>query len=163
MSKDSPPMFNNILAYNDKVVPWIQNLTDGCHDHCCVVMIQLTHLGPRTTWNNGNWQPSVSSSKHREPAHRAFPKLIEDWDIDRIISDFADAAERMKAGGMDGIQLQIYGHLFDQFWSPLSNDLVGPYGADTLENRMRFLLNVLLAVRKRVGGEFIVGFRYTAD
>ena len=163
VSKDSPPVFNNVLAYEDAVVPWIQNLTDGCHEHGCAVMIQLTHLGRRTTWNKGNWLPSVSSSKHREPAHRAFPKLIEDWDIERIITDFADAAERMKAGGMDGIELQVYRHLLDQFWSPLTNDLTGPYGADTLENRMRFPLDVLAAIRKRVGDEFIVGFRYTAD
>jgi hypothetical protein len=163
VSKDSPPVFNNVLAYKDEVVPWIQNLTDACHEHGCAVMIQLTHLGRRTTWNKGDWLPSVSSSKHREPAHRAFPKLIEDWDIDRIITEFADAAERMQAGGMDGIELQVYGHLLDQFWSPLTNDLVGPYGADTLENRMRFPLDVLAAIRKRVGHEFIVGFRYTAD
>jgi len=163
VSKDSPPVFNNILAYKDEVVPWIQNLTDGVHEHGCAVMIQLTHLGRRTNWNKGDWLPSVSSSKHREPAHRGFPKLIEDWDIERIINDFADAAERMQAGGMDGIELQVYGHLLDQFWSPLTNDLVGPYGADTLENRMRFPMDVLDAVRKRVGEEFIVGFRYTAD
>ena len=163
VSKDSPPVFNNVLAYKDEVVPWIQNLTDGCHQHGCAVMIQLTHLGRRTSWNKHDWLPVVSSSKHREPAHRAFPKLIEDWDIDRIINDFADAAERMKAGGMDGIELQVYGHLLDQFWSPLTNDLVGPYGADTLENRMQFPLDVLNAVRNRVGKEFIIGFRYTAD
>lgn len=163
VSKDSPPVFNNVLAYKDEVVPWIQNLTDGCHQHGCAVMIQLTHLGRRTNWNKHDWLPVVSSSKHREPAHRAFPKLIEDWDIDRIINDFADAAERMKAGGMDGIELQVYGHLLDQFWSPLTNDLVGPYGADTLENRMQFPMDVLNAVRKRVGKEFIIGFRYTAD
>ncbi len=163
VSKDSPPVFNNVLVYSDEVVPWIQNLTDSCHEHGCAVMIQLTHLGRRTTWNKGNWLPSVSSSKHREPAHRAFPKLIEDWDIERIITDFADAAERMQAGGMDGIELQVYGHLLDQFWSPLTNDLVGPYGADTLENRMRFPMDVLDAVRKRVGPDFIIGFRYTAD
>ncbi|MDB4145433.1 NADH:flavin oxidoreductase [Amylibacter sp.] len=163
VSKDSPPVFNNVLAYKDEVVPWIQNLTDGCHQHGCAVMIQLTHLGRRTSWSKHDWLPVVSSSKHREPAHRAFPKLIEDWDIDRIINDFADAAERMKAGGMDGIELQVYGHLLDQFWSPLTNDLVGPYGADTLENRMQFPLDVLNAVRNRVGKEFIIGFRYTAD
>ena len=163
VSKDSPPVFNNILAYKDEVVPWIQNLTDGVHEHGCAVMIQLTHLGRRTNWNKGDWLPSVSSSKHREPAHRGFPKLIEDWDIERIIEDFADAAERMQAGGMDGIELQVYGHLLDQFWSPLTNDLVGPYGADTLENRMRFPMDVLDAVRKRVCEEFIIGFRYTAD
>ncbi|MVO16187.1 NADH:flavin oxidoreductase [Parasedimentitalea huanghaiensis] len=163
VSKDSPPVFNNILAYRDDVVPWIQNLTDAVHEHGCAAMIQLTHLGRRTTWNKGHWLPSVSSSRHREPAHRAFPKLIEDWDIERIISDFADAAERMQAGGMDGIELQVYGHLLDQFWSPLTNDLTGPYGADTLENRMRFPMDVLDAIRKRVGAEFIVGLRYTAD
>ncbi|MDX2482945.1 MAG: NADH:flavin oxidoreductase [Pseudodonghicola sp.] len=163
VSRDSPPVFNNILAYKDEVVPWIRNLTDAVHEHGCAVMIQLTHLGRRTNWNKGDWLPSVSSSKHREPAHHAFPKLIEDWDIERIISDFSDAAERMQSGGMDGIELQVYGHLLDQFWSPLTNDLVGPYGADTLENRMRFPMDVLEAIRKRVGPEFIVGLRYTAD
>ena len=163
VSKDSPPVFNNILAYKDEVVPWIQDLTDGCHEHGCAVMIQLTHLGRRTGWNKGDWLPSLSPSKHREPAHRAFPKLIEDWDIERIISDFADAAERMKAGGMDGVEIQAYGHLIDQFWSPLTNDIVGPYGADTLENRLRFPMDVLAAIRKRVGQDFIVGIRYTAD
>ena len=163
VSRDSPPVFNNILAYKDEVVPWIQTLTDAVHEHGCAVMIQLTHLGRRTNWNKGDWLPSVSSSKHREPAHHAYPKLIEDWDIDRIISDFADAAERMKAGGMDGIELQVNGHLLDQFWSPLTNNLVGPYGADTLENRMRFPLDVVEAIRKRVGTELIVGLRYTAD
>tara|TARA_B100001093_G_scaffold99352_1_gene91418 strand:- start:746 stop:2791 length:2046 start_codon:yes stop_codon:yes gene_type:complete len=163
VSKDSPPVFNNILAYRDDVVPWLRKLTDACHNEGCAVMIQLTHLGRRTTWDKGNWLPSVSSSKHREPAHRAFPKLAEDWDIERIITNFADAAERMQAGGMDGIELQIYGHLLDQFWSPLTNDLTGPYGNDTLENRMRMPLDVLGAIRKRVGNDFIVGFRYTAD
>jgi len=161
VSKDSPPVFNNVLAYKDEVVPWIQRLTDGCHEHGCAVMIQLTHLGRRTAWNKGDWLPSVSSTKHREPAHRAFPKLLEDWDIERIISDFADAAERMQAGGMDGIELQVYGHLLDQLWSPLTNDLTGPYGADRLENRMRFPMDVLAAIRKRVGADFIVGLRYT--
>lgn len=163
VSKDSPPVFNNILAYRDDVVPWIQQLTDSLHEHGCAAMIQLTHLGRRTSWNKGDWLPSVSSSKHREPAHRSFPKLVEDWDIERIINDFADAAERMQAGGMDGIELQVYGHLLDQFWSPLSNDLSGPYGADTLENRMRFPMDVIDAIRQRVGAEFIVGLRYTAD
>lgn len=163
VSKDSPPVFNNILAYKDEVVPHIRRLTDACHEHGCAVMIQLTHLGRRTGWAKGDWLPSVSSSKHREPAHRAFPKLAEDWDIERIINDFADAAERMKAGGMDGIELQVYGHLLDQFWSPLTNDLDGPYGGATLETRMQMPLDVLAAVRKRVGDDFIVGLRYTAD
>lgn len=163
VSRDSPPAFNNILAYRDDVVPWIKRLTDACHEHGCAVMIQLTHLGRRTGWDKGDWLPSVSSSRHREPAHRSFAKLAENWDIERIISDFADAAERVQAGGMDGIELECYGHLIDQFWSPLTNDLDGPYGGTDLDSRMRFGLDVIGAIRDRVGPEFIVGVRYTAD
>ena len=163
VSKDSPPVFNNILAYKDEVVPHIKRLTDACHDQGCAVMIQLTHLGRRTGWAKGDWLPSVSSSKHREPAHRMFPKLAEDWDIERIIRDFADTTERMKEGGMDGVELQVYGHLLDQFWSPLTNDLDGPYGGQTLESRMKLVFDVLKAIRAQVGDDFIVGLRYTAD
>lgn len=163
VSRDSPPSFNNVLAYKDEVVPWIRQLTDACHEHGCAVMIQLTHLGRRTSWNKGDWLPSLSSGPHREPAHRAFPKLMEDWDIARVINDFADAAERMQAGGMDGIEIEAYGHLIDQFWSPLTNTLDGPYGASSLDTRMQFGLDVLDAVRKRVGSDFIVGIRYTAN
>lgn len=163
VSRDSPPVFNNILAYKDEVVPWIRQLTDVCHDHGCAVMIQLTHLGRRTGWAKGDWLPSVSSSKHREPAHRAFPKLAEDWDIERIIADFADATERMKEGGMDGVELQVYGHLLDQFWSPLTNDLDGPYGGQSLDTRMQLVWDVLGGIRKRVGDDYIIGLRYTAD
>ena len=163
VSRDSPPVFNNVLAYKDEVVPWVQELTDAVHEHGCAVMIQLTHLGRRTTWSKGDWLPAVSPGPHREPAHRAFPKVMEDWDIARIITDFADAAERMQAGGMDGIELYAGGHLLDSFWSPLTNDLTGPYGADSIENRVRFTLDVLTEVRKRVGPDFIVGIRGTAD
>ena len=163
VSKDSPPAFNNILAYKDEVVPWIKRMTDGVHEHGAAIMIQLTHLGRRTGWNKGDWLPSISSSRHREPAHRAFPKLIEDWDIDRVIADFADTAERMQAGGMDGIELEMYGHLIDQFISPLTNDLDGPYGGASIDTRAAFPLAIIDAVRKRVGPDFIVGVRFAAD
>ncbi len=162
VSRNSPPVFNNILAYKDEVVPWLAKLADACHQHGCAVMIQLTHLGRRTHWNKGDWLPAVSPSLEREAAHRAFPKQLEGWDIARIVSDYADAAERMKAAGLDGIELQAYGHLMDQFWSERTNTMDAPYGG-SLENRLRFTFEVLDAVRDRVGDDFIVGIRYTAD
>ena len=162
VSRDSPPAFNNLLVYRDEVVPWLKELADAVHEHGAAVMIQLTHLGWRTRWDQGDWLPVVSPSHNREPAHRAFPKKMEDWDIARIVEDYADAAERMKAAGLDGIELQAYGHLMDAFWSPRNNALDAPYGG-MLENRMRFSFDVLNAVRKRVGPDFIVGMRYTAD
>jgi len=162
ISKDSPPVFNNILAYKDEVVPWMKDLVDECHEHGAKVMIQLTHLGRRTRWDKGDWLPAVSPSHNREPAHRAFPKKMEEWDIDRIVKDFADAAERMKTAGLDGLEIESYGHLMDQFWSPLTNTLEGPYGG-SLDNRLRFTFDVLRAIRARVGEQFLLGIRYTAD
>ena len=126
VAPDSPPVFNNILAYKDEVVPWVRELTDAVHEHGAAVMIQLTHLGRRTRWDKGDWLPVVAPSHAREASHRAFPKRLEDWDMERIIGDFGDAAERMQAGGMDGIELEAYGHLLDQFVSPLTNDLEAP-------------------------------------
>ena len=162
VSRDSPPVFNNILAYRDDVVPWLRDLADACHEHGAAVMIQLTHLGRRTSWSKADWLPVLSPSHEREAAHRAFPKKIEDWDIARILSDYTDAAERVKAAGLDGLELQAYGHLMDQFWSPLTNTLDAPYGG-SLDNRLRFTFEVLAAIRKRVGPEFIIGVRYTGD
>ena len=104
----------------------------------------------------------VAPGHEREAAHRAFPKRIEDWDITRITRDFADAAERMQAAGVDGIELEAYGHLLEQFWSPLTNDLEAPWGG-SLENRLRFTMQVLGAIRDRCGPDFIVGLRYTGD
>ena len=163
VSKDSPPVFNNVLAYKDEVVPWMKRIADDCHEAGAAVMIQLTHLGRRTRWDKGDWLPVVSSTGDREPAHRAFPKRAEDWDIARIIPDFADAAERMQAAGLDGVEIMTHGHLLDQFISPLTNHLDGPYGAETLENRMRLTMDIIRAVRKRVGSAFIVGVRYAPD
>ncbi|MEM8729661.1 MAG: NADH:flavin oxidoreductase [Pseudomonadota bacterium] len=162
VARDSPPAFNNILAWKDEVVGWMKAMVDECHDHGAAVMIQLTHLGRRTRWDQGDWLPVLSSTHDREPAHRAFPKLIEDWDIERIIVDYADAAERMQAAGLDGIELEAYGHLMDQFWSPATNQLGGAYGG-SLDNRLRFTFDVLRAIRDRVGPAFIIGVRYSGD
>ena len=162
VSKDSPPSFDNIHAYKDEVVPWIKKLTNAIHDQDCKIMIQLTHLGRRTSWSKGDWLPSISSGRHREPAHKAFPKIAEGWDIERIIKEYGDAAERMKEGGMDGVELEGQGHLIGQFLSPLSNDLETEYGG-SLENRLRFTIDVLTEIRKKVGQKFIVGIRCVFD
>jgi len=162
VSRDSPPVFNNILAWKDEVVPYVKDLTDAVHEHGAAVMIQISHLGRRTRWDKGDWLPVLSPSHEREPAHRAFTKQMEEWDIARVIRDYADAAERMQAGGMDGVEFECYGHLMDQFISPLTNHLPAPWGGD-LDARMTFPLAVLRACRARVGEDFLLGVRYVAD
>jgi 2,4-dienoyl-CoA reductase-like NADH-dependent reductase (Old Yellow Enzyme family) len=162
VAEDSPPAFGNLHAYKDEIVPWLKRLADDCHEEGCAVMIQLTHLGRRTNWNKADWLPVAAPSLVREPAHRAFPKEAELWDIERWIGQYADAAERMKAAGLDGIELECYGHLIDQFWSKRTNKRTDDYGG-SLENRLRFTLEVMDAIRKRVGPDFIMGLRLVLD
>jgi 2,4-dienoyl-CoA reductase-like NADH-dependent reductase (Old Yellow Enzyme family)/thioredoxin reductase len=127
-------------------------------------MIQLSHLGRRTRWDKGDWLPVLAAGPSREPSHRAFPKVMEDWDISRVVKDYADAAERMAAAGVDGVEFECYGHLMDQFISPLTNGMpAGPYDASSLDNRLRFAFDVLQACRDRVGPKFLLGMRYVAD
>jgi NADPH-dependent 2,4-dienoyl-CoA reductase/sulfur reductase-like enzyme len=86
----------------------------------------------------------------------------EDWDMDRVTAAYADAAERMQAAGLDGIEIEAYGHLLDAFWSPATNRRTDEHGG-SLDNRLRFTHRVLNAVRKRVGPEFVVGVRLVVD
>ncbi len=162
VAPDSPQAFGNILLYKDEVVRWLRELSDDVHAHGAAVMIQMTHLGRRTSWSKADWLPVVAPSPVREPAHRVFPKSLEDWDIRRIVQGYADAAERVQAGGLDGFELECYGHLIDQFWSPATNQREDDYGG-SLENRMRFGFEVLQAIRQRIGPEFIVGTRLVCD
>jgi 2,4-dienoyl-CoA reductase-like NADH-dependent reductase (Old Yellow Enzyme family) len=162
VAEDSPPAFGNLHAYRDEIVPWLRRITDEVHEHGAACMIQLTHLGRRTGWAQDDWLPVVAPSPLREPAHRAIPKEAEDWDIERIVAKYADAAERMQAAGMDGIEIESYGHLFDQFWSPLTNRRTDAYGG-SIEGRLRFGWEVLGAIRERVGRDYIVGLRMAVD
>ncbi len=162
VSRDSAQAFMNVQAWKDEVVPWLRRLTDECHDHGAAVMIQLTHLGRRTNWNKENWLPVLAPSMVREPAHRAFPKEMEDWDIERVVGDYAAAAARVKEAGLDGIEFEAYGHLMDQFWSPATNRRTDEWGGG-LDNRLRFAMAVLESVRESVGPDFIVGMRMSLD
>ncbi|MBV9051994.1 MAG: NADH:flavin oxidoreductase [Hyphomicrobiales bacterium] len=162
VAPDSPPAFGNILLYRDEVVGWLKELTDDVHEQGAAVMIQITHLGRRTSWSKEDWLPVLAPSPVREPAHRAFPKSAEDFDLKRIRRDYADAAERCKAAGLDGLEFEMYGHLLDQFWSPATNRRDDDYGG-SIENRIRFSLEVLDAVRERVGPDYVVGCRLVCD
>jgi 2,4-dienoyl-CoA reductase-like NADH-dependent reductase (Old Yellow Enzyme family)/pyruvate/2-oxoglutarate dehydrogenase complex dihydrolipoamide dehydrogenase (E3) component len=162
ISRDSPPAFGNLLLYRDDIVPWLRRLSDDMHEAGAAVMCQVTHLGRRTSNYTADWLPLVYPSAQREPAHRSFPKVAEAWDLDRIVDDYVTAALRCQAGGLDGIEVQHYGHFFDAFLSPATNDRTDEYGG-SLENRMAFPRRIIQAVRAAVGPDFILGIRMSMD
>ncbi len=162
VAPDSPAAFGNIDASTDEVIPYYRMLVDRVHRHGCAIMNQITHLGRRTSWEVGRWLPLVSASCVREMAHRAFPKEAEKEDLARIARAYGPAARRSKDGGLDGVEIESYGHLLDSFWSPTTTKRGDEYGGG-LENRMRFGLEVLEEIRRQVGPDFIVGIRMAVD
>lgn len=150
-------------ASTDDIIPHYQALAGRIHRHGTTVFAQLAHMGRRANWDNDRWLPPVSPSGIREAAHRAFPKVMEEWDIRRIVAAFGRAAGRVKAGGIDGLELSAtHNHIFDQFWSPRSNQRTDVYGG-SLENRLRFTVEVIESVRSYVGDDFPLGLRMSGD
>lgn len=161
VAPDSPPAFGNLEIYRDDIVPWFRELSDAVHAHGSALMCQISHLGWRGSNFTGDWLPLIWPTHGREPAHRSFTKKAEDWDLARIIGQYASAAQRCRDGGLDGVELEAYGHLLDAFWPP-ANTRDDRWGG-SLEGRMRFSLEVVDAVRKAVGQDFIVGIRMVVD
>ena len=164
VAPDSPAApWNQISVADDSIIDHFKEFSDRVHRHGAALMVQLTHMGRRTRWDTENWLPTLSASPRREPASRSIPKEMEDFDIRRIVGDYAAAARRCKLGGLDGCELSAaHGHLIDQFWSPSVNQRADKYGG-SLENRMRFGIEVLEAMRAEVGDDYVIGMRMSAD
>jgi len=162
VSRESAPAFGNLQLWKDEAEHWLRLLTDEVHDHGAAVMIQLTHLGHRSSSYSGDWLPTISVSAVRERAHRSFTKEAEYWDLDRIKSDYVLAAQRCVAAGMDGIDLMIHGHYLDSFMTPFWNHRTDEYGGSH-ENRMRYPLEVIKAIRAAVPEDFIISARMSFD
>jgi 2,4-dienoyl-CoA reductase-like NADH-dependent reductase (Old Yellow Enzyme family) len=164
VSIDSPQQWwSSVNVSTDRIIPHFQNLADAVHKHGGKIMIQITHMGRRSRWDGHNWSTLLSPSGIREPVHRATCKTIEEEEIWRIIGDFAQGARRVKEGGLDGCELSaVHQHLIDQFWSPRVNKRTDQWGG-SFENRMRFGMEVLKAVRAEVGEDFCVGMRICGD
>lgn len=164
VSHDSPAQWwSSVNLARDETMEGLAKLAETMHSHGAKIMIQATHMGRRTAWHGFDWPHLVTPSGVREPVHRGNAKTIEIEEIRRIVREYARAAYRVKASGMDGIEISAaHQHLIDQFWSPRTNHRTDEYGG-SLANRLRFGVEVLTAVREEVGRDFCVGLRMCGD
>ncbi len=162
VAPDSPNVFRQLNVGVDEVIPYLQQFSARIHAHGAALMCQITHLGRRGEPYATNWLPTIAPSPVRETLHRSFPKEMDDDDIRRVVKAFGAAARRCKEGGLDGIETLAGGHLIGQFLSPKTNQRTDAYGG-SLANRCRFGLMVFEEIRRRVGDDFLVGFRYVVD
>lgn len=150
----SGPM--TLHAWDDAIVPRYEKLMEQAAPHGMRVFAQINHMG---IYGGAPWQRPWSASENPVPGSPMQSRAMTPADIAEITDAFAQAARRAKAGGLDGVEVHCaHDFLLQQFISPRHNRRDDDYGG-SFENRMRFFLEVLRAVREAVGGDFVVGTR----
>lgn len=162
VAPDSPNVFRQLNVGTDAVIPWLRQFSERMHQHGAALMCQITHLGRRGEPYADNWLPTIGPSLVRETVHRSFPKEMDEYDIARVVHAYGVAAGRCREGGLDGIETLAGGHLIGQFLSPATNHRTDRFGGSR-ENRCRFGLMVFEEIRRQVGDDFLVGFRFVVD
>ncbi len=154
--------WSGVELFEDRVIPYLRHFAEAMHRYGVPCVAQITHRGRRGR-STGTWERLYGPSAIREPNHRETPHVLDEDTMKELIRAFADAAGRLQEGSFDGCEVMAsHCHLIDQFWTPNANRRPDPYGGD-LRNRLRFGIEVLRAVRQRVGSDFIVGIRMTGD
>ncbi|MEX0666385.1 MAG: FAD-dependent oxidoreductase [Acidimicrobiia bacterium] len=153
-------MPNNANGWDEACVPHYLDLTSQVHEHGALAFVQLTHSGAMML---GNWSKQVAVGPSMSPDYFEAPKAMDARDIAEAIDYHVRCARNAVAGGFDGIEIQsAHGYLLHQFLSPKFNYRSDEYGG-SLENRMRFGVQVITAVREAVGNEVAVGLRLAGD
>ncbi|HKK91446.1 MAG TPA: FAD-dependent oxidoreductase [Desulfobacteraceae bacterium] len=153
----------NIGAHDDRFIPGLARLAGAIRDNGSLSAVQLNHAGRYNfSFFLGGKQP-VAPSAIASRLTKETPKPLETDEIKAIVAAFAAAAARVKQAGFDAVEiLSGTGYLISEFLSPLTNHRTDEYGG-SLENRMRFGLEVTNAVRTAVGDDFPVIVRMNGN
>ncbi|MGA7673123.1 MAG: FAD-dependent oxidoreductase [Nitrolancea sp.] len=157
----TPMSLDHVNLYDDSALPALREAAAAVKAHGALAISQVTSYGRRSraTIDLTGYGPSDTVSEIAQ----SVPHVLSISEISQMVEHYADACRRLKACGFDGCDLAFYDdQLPDQFWSPAINRRKDAYGG-SLENRIRFSLEVLEAVRAAVGRDFIVGARVSGD
>ncbi|MCP4666855.1 MAG: NADH:flavin oxidoreductase [Deltaproteobacteria bacterium] len=139
-------------VYKDELIPGLKEMTGAVHDNGGKTVIQLAHAGNfafAKLTGKTPWVPSAVEGLAKGPRKEMTPKEIQEF-----VKSFAEAAERARTAGFDGLQIHsAHGYLLSQFLSPMFNLREDDYGGD-IRNRARIHVEVLEAVRRAVGHDY---------
>ncbi len=157
LGKASP---NQLSVSKDSDIEGLKKLADAVH--ACgntKIIVQINHAGSAAK-PDGDVQPAGPSPIPRPGRKDAVvPRELTKEEIAQITEEFAEAARRVKEAGFDGVEIHsAHGYLLNQFWSPLTNERDDEYGGG-YENRTRIHREVLAAVRRKVGDDFMICVR----
>jgi len=149
-----------ICVDDDRFIPDLNRLAEAIKQHGATAAIQIHHAGRQTSARFTGHQPVAPSPIAVSGGEQ--PRELTSEEIAALVTRFAEAAERAERAGFDGVEIHgAHGYLISQFLSPLSNKRQDSYGG-SLENRARFLLEVIKAIRERVGRDYPVWCRLSA-
>src|SRR5215469_5860333 len=151
-----------IHGFDPQVIPAYQRMTRAVHEHGTRMFAQINHNGMQAS-SIYSRRPVLGPSPLPDPIHREMCKELEPEEIAEIVRGYALVARHVREGGFDGAELQSsHSSLIRQFFSPYYNRRTDVYGG-SLENRMRFALEVIQAVRTEIGRDFALGIRLCGD
>lgn len=155
----------SLLLDDDRFIGPARALVAAVHATGAKVLQQLNHNGRLLAASRelrtaaGTSARIVAPSAIPHLSTGAVPHELSVSEIEELIEKFGQAARRAKEAGFDGVELHgSHGYLINQFYSRYSNRRTDHYGG-SLENRMRFPLEVVRRVRQLVGDDFVVSFR----
>jgi 2,4-dienoyl-CoA reductase (NADPH2) len=152
---------NYAFIDDDNKIPFWKKVGEVVHRYNCKYILQLSHSGrQRDLPGVENFmQPGLSSTAEKDYFHGLLCEAMTIKEIKEVVQMFADGARRAREAGLDGVELHAsHGYLFTQFLSSGINDRKDEYGG-SLENRARFLLDVIHAIRQEVGADFHLGVK----
>ena len=147
----------------DDSIPFWRELVARVHEHDCRYIIQIAYSGRQRDIGGIEYPKGLSSTGKREPLH-GFPcERMTVEQIREVVGDFGRAAYRAREAGADGVEVHgCNGYLITQFLSSAINDRDDDYGG-SLENRARFALDVVRAIRAEAGPDYHVQFKISAE
>jgi 2,4-dienoyl-CoA reductase-like NADH-dependent reductase (Old Yellow Enzyme family)/thioredoxin reductase len=147
---------------DDVFVPGLTELVNVIHSYHVKVAIQLHHAGRQTYLTATHGLRPVSASEVPSGTPGLLARALTVEEIKKIIQKFAQGAERAKRAGFDAVEIHgAHGYLIGQFLSPFTNKRTDEYGGD-MQRRMRFALEIIKAIREKVGSDYPLLYRISA-
>lgn len=151
------------IDHDDKIPFW-RALGQAVHEYDCRYLVQLSHSGRQQDISGieNQYRRPLSSTNEKEALHGLLAQAMTEAEIAQTVDDFAQGARRAREAGLDGVELHgAHGYLITQFLSSGINDRTDRYGG-SLENRARFVREIVRAIREEVGSDFHLQMKINA-